>query len=411
MIRTERHIIVKSHANYKDVDNLCFLSKNLCFLSKNLYNYANYLIRQEFIKNGKWLRYEELDRILKESNQIDYRSLSIQTSQCVLDLLDKNWKSFFKAVKEYKKNLSKFLGRPKIPKYKDKIKGRNIVVFTYVQVRLENGYIYFPKKSNLEPLKTKINNLQQVRIIPQSSCYVIEVVYRKEKKEHDLDSNLYLGIDLGIDNLATLTTNLEDKNPLLVNGKVIKSINQFYNKYKAKLMSYVGDRGISNRIRRLTFRRNNMINNYLHHTSRFIINYCIENKIKNIVIGYNKEWKQEINIGRVNNQKFVNIPYLTLINQIKYKAEEVGIDVILNEESYTSKCDSLALEKIKKHETYLGRRIKRGLFQSNVGKLINADVNGSLNILRKVIGDDFINLINKSCVLQPVRMNILTKGV
>jgi putative transposase len=154
-----------------------------------------------------------------------------------------------------------------------------------------------------------------------------------------------------------------------------------------------------------------MIQNYLHHTSRFITDYCIENKIKNIVIGYNKKWKQEVNLGKVNNQKFVSIPYLTLIRQIQYKSEEVGIRVILNEESYTSKCDSLALEKLEKQESYLGKRIKRGLFQSSIGKLINADVSGSLNILRKVIGDGFIgNLINKSCVLQPLRMNIFTKG-
>ena len=403
MNRAERHIIIKSHINYGDIDKLCFLSKNL-------YNCANYLVRQEFINNKKWLRYYELIKQLQEHR--DYKVLPAQTSQGVLGLLDKNWKSFFKAIKVWKGNPTKFLGRPKLPKYKDKIKGRNIVIFTNQQVKLKDNYIYFPKKANLEPLKTKVSKLNQVRIISQSSCYVIEVVYKKEVIEHDLNNNLYLGIDLGVDNLATLTTNLEDKNPLLVNGKVIKSVNQYYNKKKAELMSYVKDRGISNRIRRLTFRRNNMIQNYLHHTSRFIIDYCVENKIKNIVIGYNKEWKQEINLGKKTNQNFVSIPYLTLVKQIQYKAEEVGINVILNEESYTSKCDSLALEKVEKRDKYLGKRIQRGLFQSNVGRLINADVNGSLNILRKVIDDGFVrNLINKSCVLQPVRINILTKDV
>ena len=156
------------------------------------------------------------------------------------------------------------------------------------------------------------------------------------------------------------------------------------------------------------------ISDYLHKTSRFIIDYCTQNNIGNIVIGYNENWKQEVNLGKVTNQKFCNIPYDKLVKMIEYKAKLVGIKVTLNEESYSSKCDSLALEPVQKQNVYLGKRLKRGLFQSSVGKLVNADVNGSLNILRKVIGDDFVrNLINKSCMLQPVRVNCneILKGI
>ncbi len=160
-------------------------------------------------------------------------------------------------------------------------------------------------------------------------------------------------------------------------------------------MSYIGDVGTSKRIEKLTLKRENKIHDYFHKSSRFIIDYCLEHKIKNIVIGYNEGWKQDINIGKVNNQKFVNIPYLKLIQMIEYKAEEVGIQVIRNEESYTSKCDALGLESLQKHSKYLGKRKKRGLFQSSKSKLLNADFNGSLNILRKVIDNDFIqNLVN-----------------
>jgi putative transposase len=204
--------------------------------------------------------------------------------------------------------------------------------------------------------------------------------------------------------LATLATNSE-KQPVLVNGRILKSMNQFYNKEKARLQSYIGDKGTSKRIDHLTLRRNNKIHDYMHKSSRFIIDYCLKNQIGNIVIGYNSQWKDEVNLGKRTNQKFVSIPYLKLVKQIQYKAEEVGISVFLNEESYTSKCDALALEEIKKHDVYLGKRVKRGLFKSSTKKLLNADVNGSLNILRKVIGDGFINLLNIGLADNPVRIN------
>lgn len=367
MQRVERHIIIKSQ-----------IIDDLCFKSKNLYNLANYHIRQEFINNGKWLRYGNIDKLLQKTDA--YKALPAATSQQILRLLDKNWQSFFRAIKDYGKHPEKYLGRPSLPKYKHKVDGRNVVVFTNQQARLKDGEIHFPKATGLPPLKTKVDNICQVRIVPNATCYVIEVIYKKEVENVLLDDRAYLGIDIGINNFTTCINNI-GLNPFIVNGKIIKSINQFYNKKKAQLQSFIGNEGTSRRINHLTHRRNNKINDYLHKTSRIIINYCIKHGIKTIVVGKNKNWKQEINIGMRNNQNFVSIPFATLINQLKYKGEEVGIIVRETEESYTSKCSFLDSEPMCKSEEYLGRRVKRGLFRSSLGKLINADVNGAYNIL------------------------------
>lgn len=258
-------------------------------------------------------------------------------------------------------------------------------------------------------MKTKVDNLCQVRIVPQSSCYILEVVYKKEVVDHDLDNNLYLGIDIGLNNLVALTSNKSGLTPLLVNGRLLKSINQYYNKTKAKLMSFVGNKGTSNRIEKLSHKRNCKVNDYLHKTSRFIINYCLAHKIKTIVIGKNKNWKQGINLGRKTNQSFVQIPFDRLIQQIQYKAEEVSISVILQEESYTSKCSFLDLESVEKHNVYKGKRVSRGLFKSSVGKVVNADINGSLNIIRKAVPNAFADGI-EGVVLHPVKVLNFNKG-
>lgn len=175
-----------------------------------------------------------------------------------------------------------------------------------------------------------------------------------------------------------------------------------------KLMSFVGNKGTSNRIRKITLFRNCWIEDKLHKISRYIVDFCKSNNIGTIIIGLNKEWKNEINIGKRNNQHFVSIPHSKLIDKIVYKANLLGIEVITHEESYTSKIDHLAFEPLKKQESYLGKRKKRGLFQSSVGKLINADINGAIGIARKVVGDSFIGkIIDSGFVFNPVRINIL----
>ena len=382
--------------------------KNLCHLSKNLYNYANYCLRQSFIKTGKLPREFDLTTKLARRNQADYRALPAQTSQQIIKLLYKNWKSFFKANRDYKKNPSKYLGRPKLPKYKKK-DGLNIVIFTGQQCKLKNNFVYFPNKL-YKKLKTKVTNIRQVRIIPQAACFVIEVVYRKETSSNEtLNKEKFLSIDLGINNLATCF-NSDDLRSFIINGRLLKSINQYSNKMKSKYMSYVGNRGISNRINKLLLKRENLIRNYLHHSSKYIVEYCINKDIGTIIIGLNSDWKQKPKMGKQSNQNFVSIPFKTLIEQIQYKAEEAGITVILTEEKYTSKIDHLAYESLCHQEKYLGRRISRGLFKSSTGKILNADVNGAIGIARKVIGDGFLPRLNRGYVDYPVRVNPLIKG-
>lgn len=415
--RTERHIITKYNDNFKQIERLCFLSKNL-------YNYCNYILRQKYFENQKiedkkerkYINEYELTTLLTKENQSDFRALPSQTSQQIIKLLFKNWKSFYKLCKT--KDLN---GRPQIPKYKKK-DGKNIIIFTNQQVKLKDGFINFPKNVNLSAVRTTVDNICSIRIIPDTACYVLEIIYEKEViLNENLNNELYLAIDLGVNNFSTLITNKEGLEPVLINGKIIKSINQFYNKKKAALMSVImsgketkkDSKPYSKKLKQLDFKRNNKVNDYIHKASRFVINYCIKHNIKNIVIGYNEGWKNEINIGKKNNQKFVSIPYLKFINRVKYKAEEIGCNIILNNESFTSKCDALAEEKIRKHKEYSGKRIKRGLFQSSIGKLINADINGAINILRKVIGNSFVKKItNIGLGFRPKRVNIYSiKGV
>jgi len=357
----------------------------LCYLSKNLYNLANYYVRQEFFYLDNWLRYFDLWFILKDKEP--YKKFPSQTAQQILKLLDKNWKSFFNSMKEWREHPKKYQGRPKPPKYKKK-KGEFIIIFTNQQCRIKNGYLHFPGKANLSPIKTRIKNLlHQVRIIPKGFFYNLEIIYSKEIDNLNLNKDRFIGIDLGISNIVTIVNNVGLK-PTIIKGGIVKSINQFYNKRIAELKSIKDKQGISfetKRLQRITRKRNNKINDIFHKTSRRIVNYCIENNFGTIIIGYNRAWKQKVNMGKINNQKFVQIPFLKLISQIKYKSELFCIDIIIDGESFTSKCSFLDKELIKRHKKYMGRRVNRGLFKSKKGILINADVNAGYNIIKKVV--------------------------
>lgn len=392
----EKHIIAFNHKIYKEIDALGFKSKNL-------YNKANYIIRQEFIINKVYLNYNKIQKLLQ--NEEEYKELPRKVSQQILIMLDKNWKSFFKAMKEYNKNSDKFKGRPRLPKYKDKIKGRNILIYTIQAIsktQLKKGVVKL-SGSNIK-IKTKQKNIKQVRIIPGNKEYILEVIYEQQENKLNLDINNIIGIDIGLNNLATVTSNKKGFSSYIVNGRPLKAINQYYNKQKSKLMSYVRDKGTSNKIIKLTNKRNKKIEYYLHNSSRYIINNCIKNDIGTIVIGQNKEWKQNINIGKQNNQKFVSIPHSKFIEQLKYKSELVGIKVLTTEESYTSKCSFLDNEPISKQEKYLGTRVKRGLFITAQNKKINADMNGACNIIKKVIPSAFNGYGIEGVVVHPLRI-------
>jgi putative transposase len=399
MYLIERHVISRENKSFLAFDNICFLSKNL-------YNYALYETIQYYKINGKTIHNFQLSKKLVKDNQVDFRALPGSVSPQILKILYQNIKSYFVSFKKYKNSTNR---HPKFPKFKDKIKGRNIVIFNNYVFKVKNGEIVFTKKCNLPNIKTQINPklIQYVRIIPQSSCYVVEVVYKVEEPVLKQNNNK-ASIDLGINNLAALTLS-NSKDSFIINGKPLKSINQYYNKKLASLKSDLmlnHGKFTSNGTNKLTLKRNNKINDYLHKSSKKIVDLLVKYDVSELAIGYNKEWKQNINIGKVNNQKFVAIPYLRFIEQLKYKCRLKGINVITNEESYTSKCSALDLEPICKHEKYVGKRIKRGLFRDKRKRTINADINGSLNIGRKVFGNRFVMkfLVNRGYVHYPIKL-------
>lgn len=381
--------------------------EDICLKSGLLYNYVLFNVRQGIFSGDYINEYEFSTKLCKE-NQVDFRNLPSVVSQQVVAQVFSVTKSWMKSKKEYEKNPSKFLSRPKLPKYK-RGKKQNMVVFTASACRLKSdGYIHFVKNI-ISPIKTKIgdNKLCQVRIIPQATCYVVEVIYEKKEQDLNLNKDNVLSIDLGLNNICTCISNV-GISPFIVNGKVIKSFNQWYNKKKARLMSLIGDKGTSRRINKMTCYRNCWISDKIHKISRYIIDICRSNNIGTIVIGQNRGWKQEINLGKRINQKFVEIPFSDLINKISYKAKLIGINLITHEESYTSKIDHMAFEPLKKQDAYLGKRKRRGLFQSSIGKLINADINGAIGIGRKVFGDSYVSrIIDSGLAFNPIRINIL----
>lgn len=382
--------------------------EDICLKSGLLYNYVLYLVRQG-IFNKEYLKEYDLSTKLCRENQVDFRNLPNHVSQQVIKQVFQNIKSWIKLRKDFDKNPGKYDNhRPHLPKYK-KGKKQNIVVFTTSSCRVkDDGYIHFVKNV-VEPIKTNVkkDELKQVRIVPQATCYVVEVIYERKEIDLNINKDNFLSIDLGLNNLCSCISNVGVR-PFIINGKVIKSLNRWYNKKKARLMSYVSDKGTSRKIRRISLYRNCWIDDKIHKISRYIVNFCASNNIGRIIVGLNKEWKQEINIGKRNNQHFVSIPHSKLIDKIMYKAKLLGIEVVTHEESYTSKIDHLAFEPLKKQDDYLGRRKKRGLFQSSIGKLINADINGAIGIARKVIGDSCVNMIvGSGFAFNPIRLNIL----
>ena len=393
---------------------------NLCYLSKNLYNQANYIINNA--EEGNWIRYNELDKILKEESE-NYNSLPAQTAQQILKLIDKSWKSFFNAIKVWKKHPENFNAKPNPPRYKKK-NGEHILVFTNQQCKIKGGVIKFPKKmgKGIE-VKTRLSDdtkLREVRFIPKGVGYVCEIVYEKEvmveEKDNKGEEERVVGIDLGMKNIVTMVNNIGLK-PIVVkdDGTGIKSINQFFHKRKAELQSIYDLRGIkkkTKKMRKLEAKREKKLNNEIHNLTRRIVNWCTEHKIGQIIVGHNDNWKQKTNIGRRNNQNFVGIPFDTIIQKLAYKAEEVGITLKEQEETHTSKCSFLDNEPIEHHSKYLGKRIKRGLFRTAKGLLINADVNAGYNIIAKSEPKAFLQRETDGvggCALHPVLVRISNK--
>ena len=397
---TQQIIINNRHRYFSMLDQLCLKSKNL-------YNYALYQIRQHYKETKKYLSYYDLNRALSAEDQIDYRSLPYtQCAQQTLMQIDKQYKSFYRAIKSDNmkgKNV-------RLPHYKDKEKGRNMVTYTNQCFKIKNNILTLKiDKYNKIELKTDKENVQQVRVIPKGNHIVIEIIYNKEYTLKE-NNNRFGSIDLGLNNLATLTSNTCQS--MIYDGRKLKSINHFYNKRRGQLQSkLIRNKHTSKRIQRLTNRRNNKIKDYMHKISCSIVEYMKANNLNTLFVGKNNGWKDSINIGKTNNQNFASIPYNMLIQMRDYKCKLAGINMVIVNEAYTSKCSFIDNEKICKHDAYKGKRISRGMFRTTNGLYINADINGSFNIMRLGIEKcncDVHNIVptDMRFVYNPIRIRV-----
>lgn len=348
-------------------------------------------------KENPYVDYHFLDALFKNMKQKDYRSLPTQSSQWAMKQVFQNWKSFFKSLKDYKTNPHKYKARPRIPRYA-KVSEKEVIFTNQDCVIKENKYVKFPKTKetlNIGKLGYTCGALKQIRVIPKYNGYVVELVMEDNNEVVvQKDSNRFMAIDIGNANLATITSNT-GANPVLIKGKNVKSVNQYYNKQKAHYLSILRhgkktNQGpfTSKRLERLSEKRYNKLKHLFHCSSKTIIDIALLEDVRVIFIGKNTDWKQKANMGKRNNQSFVSIPHSLLIKMIEYKAAEYGIEVIVTEESYTSKAsfidgDALPVYKRGEKHSFSGKRVKRGLYRTKENLLINADVNGSANIMRK----------------------------
>lgn len=380
---TEKHQIHKKHKLYSICDELCFNSKNL-------YNAALYEFRQSYIdKNRKELTWIDINNLFVQKKQVDYKRLQSKVSNAVLKKLGDNVTSFKGMLKAKKEE--KIKNKVRLPKYLHKTRGRFLVEFNNQMIskkRDKNGYLIVSPRDLKLVIPTRREDVKQVRIVPQLNYYVIEVVY--EAQEEEIRTGVVVGaIDLGLNNIATIVTN-DKKNPLILSGKKLKSINQYFNKNitdrQGKLSKEVYT---SKEIERLWTKRRNKIDYEIHKISKYIVGLMDEREVSKLIIGNNGGWKQGINLGKRNNQNFVYIPYKKIIDRIIYKCQMKGIEVIVREESYTSKASFLDYDYIPtineddEVKDFSGKRVKRGLYRTNKGKRINADVNGAYNIMAK----------------------------
>ena len=382
------YLAVKQQLNNLNKEEYLVL-RELCHVSKNLYNQALYEIRQEYFKSKKCLNYYDVCKKLQGTE--NYSLLQAQMSQQTLKTVDDNFKSFFELIKKKLK--------ARIPKYLDKDEFFKLTIPT---VSIKDGKIQLPYSRQYAKEHNKIylkvpnilngKKVKQVWIIPRQNARFFEVqyIYKVEPKEKKPTKNA-LAIDLGIDNLCTCVTS--SGKSFIVDGKKLKSFNQWYNKETSRLNSIKDKqkiKGYTKKLYRIVTKRSNRVSDILHKSCKYIINYCIDNNIDTVVCGMNKDFQRYSNLGKVNNQKFTQIPFGKIRNILNYLCELNGINFIEQEESYTSKASFWDRDEIpvfssesKVNYDFSGKRVHRGLYRSKNGMLLNADLNGSLNILRK----------------------------
>lgn len=402
--------------------NQYMLIREMCRLSKNVYNESLYNIRQHYFSEGSYLRYESNYPLMKVSE--NYRRLGANVAQQSMRFADYSFKSFFGLLKLSKSGKYESW-RIKLPKYLPK---DSLYKLSFAQAQISDGKFrvpvsyelrkQFPEKVLIQiPTYIRDKKIHQIHIIPKHGGHYFEVVYMfddVEPEKAELDTSKALGIDLGINNFATCTTN--DGKSFIIDGKKLKSYNQWYNKQLSRLSSIKDHqkiKGCTNLQYLITRKRNNRVQNYIYCAAKKIVSYCKENKIGNIVVGYNNGFQENPNLGRINNQKFVMIPFGRFKSRLEYLCNLYGIRFIQQEESYTSKASFFDNDEIPKwnplnpeKRNFSGKRIKRGLYQTSKGKLINADVNGALNILRKSKLTDLSVLQSRGTVYPPLRIRI-----
>ena len=402
---TERHLIKPSHELYATLDDLTFKAKNL-------YNHGLYLYRQSYFEHKKnpdvpVLSWADIDKSLRKQGHDDMRALPSKVANAVLKNLGGNISSYWKLVRL--KNKGKLTQKPKLPYYLHKTDGRYAVSFNYQTFGAKRGsnneLFLCPKGLNL-PVPTRVANPKLVRIVPSRNNFIIEVIYNAEEQELKRTSK-YAGIDLGVDNFATITFSTQN-NPLIIKGLELKSVNQGYNRLIAKAQSLLpSSQKTSRSIHRLWSRRSWILKTKIHQMTAFLATLFDEMQIEKVFIGKNAGWKQKLPFGKKVKQRFAYLPYETFIEQLQYKCQLRGIAVITQEESYTSKASFLDNDDIPVYgETdnpkFSGRRIKRGLYKSSNGQLINADVNGAYNIMRKGLMNNHLSLNVDSSIIHPL---------
>ena len=394
--------------------------RELSHTAKDLYNQAVYNIRQYYFQENKYLNYQKNNSLLKSSE--NYKTLNSNMSQQVLKEVDGSFKSFFSLLK--KKNKGEYKEKIKLPSYLPKNSFTTLVIGF---VRLSEDILVIPYsnsfKKNHKQIPIKIppilldKKIKEIRIIPKFNARFFEVQYTYEVQEEqrNLDKNHALAIDFGINNLATCVTS--KGRSFIIDGKKLKSINQWFNKENARLQSIKDKQKYGKkptlRQKYLYSSRNNKVNDYMSKTARKIINYCLENNIGTLVCGYNETFQRNSNIGKANNQTFVNIPFGKLREKLEYLCKLYGLRFVEQEESYTSKSSFFDMDILPKFEedkpqtySFLGKRIKRGLYQTSKGYIFNADINGALNILRKSNVVDLEVLYSRGEVDTPARIRI-----
>ena len=379
---TEKEIIYSTDERFD-------LIKELCHLSKNLYNACLYDVRQYYFETKSYRPWKLQKSIFIKNDNPDYYALQSNLAGEVFKQVGEQFISFFNNKSNKKK---------KIPKYKDK-NGYNLVVFPKLAISKQiefdedkQTYTYtLCKRSYNLKIKSTKSNIKMVKFVYDEANDLIKCfkIYEVKQPKLKKDNSRYFSIDPGLNNIVSIYNNIGIR-PLLYNGRPIKSINQYYNKTNAKLRSELPNNvKSSKRLKQLSFKRSNKIEYEMHKISSHIINEAVKNNISKIIIGNNVGWKNEINIGRRNNQNFVNIPHTKLFNQLLYKGLLNGIEVIFTEESYTSKAsffdkDELPVYGENDNHKFSGRRISRGLYKDSKGNLWNADLNGGGNIMRKI---------------------------